>query len=90
MSDDSLGTLFVAYIVTMLLGVVLLVGMPRYHDAKYSLGASVSTTAEYNNTFNDSFSGHIIARGREGITVQNESGEEKTLCEKWLKVGEKS
>ena len=91
MSNNTMGKLIVPPIVIILLVVLLFAGMTVNKIINYPLGASVSTTAEYNNTFNDSFSGHIIAKswwvGSARVTVRNESGEERTLYERWLKVG---
>ena len=86
MSDDHGGDI-ITISIAMLLFMGIGVGVSVYDDIKYPIGAYVSTTDEYNSTFNDSFSGHIIAKSRERITVRNENGEEKTLCEKWIKVG---
>ena len=89
MSDDRKWSQFtVVWMAATMLFALLFVGMTVHHDdAKYALGTSVSTTAEYNNTFNDSFSGHIIAKSWEGITIRNENGDDRRLSRRWIKVG---
>ena len=53
-------------------------------EAITSLGTEVQTTAEYKDTFNDSFSGRVICRTGRTATVRNNEGVERTFAKKWL------
>ena len=88
MSDDAGYKLIIVGIVMWAIVMFTLIVMIDYSSMKYPIGASVSTTTEYNDTFNDSFSGHIIAKSWGGITIRNENGNERVLYRRWIKVGD--
>ena len=54
-----------------------------------SLGAEVQTTDEYEQLFNDSFSGRVVLVTRQGafvVTVRNAEGTEQKFACKWLEA----
>jgi hypothetical protein len=84
MSANPFDPLIIAFVMIAL----LIAGVTADRAINYPLGSYVSTTNEYNQTFNESFSGCIVARNPfiAEVTIQNDLGEQKTLYVKWLNV----
>jgi len=77
-------------IVVVAIVAAMVCGIVADSTLNYPLGKYVTTTDEYNQTFGNSFSGHIVSKNPNifiaEVTVRNDAGEERTLYVRWLKV----